>query len=103
LTESLNLFVGENGTGKSSVVQGLSILRRSLGSTAIITDSPYLNLGPPTDIVPPGQTDSIGIEGKIPIDLTAMEGKDREDTDFKCIVRFDTQGLSEYETEISPI
>ena len=32
---NLNLFVGENGTGKSTVVQALSILRRP-GSTELV-------------------------------------------------------------------
>ena len=95
----LNLFVGENGTGKSSVIQGLSILKRSMGGNAIITDLPYLNLGQLTDIVAPGQISSIGIEGNVPVDLTALNA---ENADFKCTVKFDAQGLFEYETEISP-
>jgi len=95
----LNVFVGENGTGKSSVIQAISVLKRSLRSSSIITDLPYLNLGPLHEIVPPAKTASISVQGRVPVDLRAI---DRQNAEFKCTVRFDTQGLSEYETEISP-
>ena len=95
----LNVFVGENGTGKSSIIQAMSILKRSLGSSGIVTDLPYVNLGSLHEIVPPAKTASICVQATVPLDLKMIDAKRAE---FKCAVRFDTQGLSEYETEVWP-
>jgi predicted ATPase len=93
----LNLFVGENGTGKSSIIHALGILKRSLGTDGINTDLPYLNLGPLQEIVPPGKTALIEVEGKFTIDLKPLESPA---TKFNIKVAFDVQGLSNYSTKI---
>jgi energy-coupling factor transporter ATP-binding protein EcfA2 len=95
----LNLFVGENGTGKSTLIQALSILKRSLGSSGIVTDLPFMNLGPLHDIVPPAKTASITVEGTVPMDLKPIKA---DGVEFKCVVKFDVQGLFEYEAQASP-
>jgi len=94
----LNLFVGENGTGKSSVVHALGILKRSLGTNGINTDMPYLNLGPLQEIVPASKTALIEVEGELAVDLKPI---DAPITKFKVKVEFDYEGLSNYSTSIS--
>jgi predicted ATPase len=96
----LNLFVGENGTGKSTIIQALGILKRSLGSSGIVTDLPFMNLGPLHEIIPPGKTASISIEGTVPMNLKPLKANGAE---FKCVIKFDVQGLFEYETQVSPL
>jgi predicted ATPase len=94
----LNLFVGENGTGKSSIVHALGILKRSLGTSGINTDLPYLNLGPLQEIVPAGKTALIEVEGKLAVDLNPLVAPA---TEFNLKVAIDVQGLSDYSTKIS--
>jgi len=94
----LNLFVGENGTGKSSVIHALGVLKRSLDKAGINTDLPYLNLGPLHEIVPAGKTALIEMEGGLAVDLKPL---DVPIIKFKVKVEFDYQGLSNYSTSIS--
>jgi AAA15 family ATPase/GTPase len=94
----LNLFVGENGTGKSSIVHALGILKRSLDTNVINTDLPYLNLGSLQEIVPASKTALIEVEGELAVDLKPI---DAPITKFKVKVEFDHQGLSNYSTSIS--
>lgn len=93
----LNVFVGENGTGKSTVVQGLSVIKKSLNTAGINTDLPYLNLGPLHNIVPPGEKASLIVEGEKSLDLTPLS---TGPVSFRLEVQFDVQGLLRYETEI---
>lgn len=47
----VTIFIGPNGTGKSSVAQALMMLRQSIGSNGLVTDGPLINLGTFFDIL----------------------------------------------------
>src|SRR5437867_7937763 len=59
----LNIFVGENGTGKSSIVHAMCIMKASRGTTQVNTNLPFANLGPVSDLVPRGKIATIGLDG----------------------------------------
>src|SRR6266566_287310 len=41
----LTILIGLNGSGKSSILQGLVLLRQSLGSQHLVTSGPLIDLG----------------------------------------------------------
>jgi predicted ATPase len=61
----LTLLVGENGTGKSTLIHALSILKASSGTTGIATNLPFAALGPPDELVPPTKSASIQLQATI--------------------------------------
>jgi len=93
----LTVFVGENGTGKSTVLQALSILKRSMGSPSINTDLTYTNLGALQRLVPAAQTCTVAFEGWSDEKLVLI---DVERVSISCSTSFDTQGLSAYVPEL---
>jgi predicted ATPase len=95
---ALTIFIGENGTGKSSIIQALSILSRSRAQQQIITDLPYVNLGPLTDLVPLGKEAFISIRGKE--EALNIPPIGTHSVSYTCKVMFDIQGMSGYECEI---
>ncbi len=95
---ALTIFIGENGTGKSSIFQALSILSRSNAQSQIITDLPYVNLGPISDLVAPGKEAHLEIRGKE--EAFNLDPIGTHSVSYTCKVVFDVQGLSSYETEI---
>jgi predicted ATPase len=94
----LTVFVGENGAGKSTVLQALSILKRSLGQTAVNTELPYANLGGLHLLVPAAQTCTITFAGSTPMELKPLVSGILS---YRCSVSFDAQGLSAYKTEVT--
>lgn len=92
----LTVFVGENGTGKSTVLQALSILKRSIGQPAVNTDLPYANLGGLHLLVPAAQTCTIAFVGSTRMELKPLVSGT---VSYRCSVSFDAQGLSAYKTE----
>lgn len=42
---NITVFIGPNGTGKSSVIQALLILKQSLGSETVLLNGKYISLG----------------------------------------------------------
>jgi energy-coupling factor transporter ATP-binding protein EcfA2 len=95
---ALTIFIGENGTGKSSIIQALSILSRSKGQQQIITDLPYVNLGPLSDLVSLGKEAFISIHGTEEAFNIPPIGT--HSVSYTCKVVFDVQGMSSYEAEI---
>lgn len=93
----LTVFVGENGSGKSTVLQALSMLKRSAGAPSINTDLPYANLGPLQLLVKPAQTALVTFEAQT---TARLESETEDRVSLTCSVIFDTQGLSEYKTEL---
>jgi ABC-type dipeptide/oligopeptide/nickel transport system ATPase component len=94
----LNIFVGENGTGKSTIAHALSILKKSMGSAAINTDLPYTNLGSIDRLVPAGQSATILVGGTENANLKAPFVN--EPVTYSVETQFDSQGLLTYETWI---
>lgn len=48
----ITVLIGPNGTGKSSVLQALSLLKQSTGSNGIRPQGPYINLRSVADFIP---------------------------------------------------
>ena len=48
----LTVLIGPNGTGKSSVLQALLLLKQSVGEDKLICKGDFINLGDPTELVP---------------------------------------------------
>ncbi len=94
----LNVFIGENGAGKSTVIHALSILKRSLNSSGINTDLPYINLGPLHNLVPAGESTSIMIEGEEKVELKSIHVTTIK---FSSNIEFDVQGLREYSITVN--
>jgi predicted ATPase len=96
----LTIFVGENGTGKSTVIQALSILKKSKRGNTIVTELPYVNLGPLPGLVAAGNEAAIEIEGTtdfVPLDRSLLEPFG---LNYSCRVTFDAEGLSSHSTSI---
>ena len=47
----MNVLVGENGSGKSSFVQALALLKQSLGNNGLRLSGPLLDLGTFADVL----------------------------------------------------
>jgi hypothetical protein len=94
----LNLFVGENGTGKSTVAQALSIFKKSAKTSGINTDLPSLNLGPLDKLIPPSESATIILSGDMDVNLKKpfVNGPVK----FSAKIQFDFNGLLLYESEI---
>jgi len=60
----LSLIVGENGSGKSSFLQALAILKASANGPQLLTNLPFADLGAPRDLVPPTKMATITVEGE---------------------------------------
>lgn len=64
----VTIFIGANGTGKSSCVQALILLKQSCGEQKLVVNGEYLDLGNYGDIVYSGSTKrsvKIGISGAV--------------------------------------
>src|SRR5438105_3812401 len=48
---TVTVLLGPNGTGKSSLMQSLLLLKQSVGSAALLFQGPYLSLGSFKDVV----------------------------------------------------
>ena len=63
----LTVLIGPNGTGKSSILQALLLLKQSVGEDQLQFDGEFLNFGDPGDILPnfllPSLPIRFGIEG----------------------------------------
>lgn len=93
----LNIFIGENGTGKSTVAHALSVIKRSAGSPGINTDLPYINLGSLDKLVTPGEVCMLSIEIE-----ENMHIKTPFENPVRCSLQleFDLQGLLSQNTEL---
>lgn len=96
----LTLLVGENGVGKSTVLQAISVVKRSIDTLAINTDLPYVNLGALDKLVPPGETGSILVGG---IEKTEFRPLGISGIEYSCRVFFDVQGPERYECELRSV
>ncbi len=47
----ITVLIGANGTGKSSVLQAMLLLKQSLGGVELVTEGPIVGLGPYREIV----------------------------------------------------
>lgn len=94
----INLFMGENGTGKSTLLQGVSLLKRSSGSGQIRTDLPYANIGALVELVHPSEPSEIQLEGTTaPTAKSKAEDKAR----FEVRLNFDENGYRAQKEVIS--
>src|SRR5258708_396154 len=83
----LTILVGENGAGKSSVLHALALLRYSKGTAQLITEFPFINLGPPGGLVAPAKS------ARIRIEATPLPRQGTEDViHFDWGLEFDREG-----------
>ena len=75
----LTVLIGPNGTGKSSVLQALLLLKQSVGEGRIRCQGDFINLGGPSDLVPSFLSDE-------PVIRLAFDGKENG-SEFRCNVR----------------
>ncbi|BCS93294.1 AAA family ATPase [Metallosphaera javensis (ex Sakai et al. 2022)] len=92
----VNVFVGENGTGKSTVAHALAMLSRSLNASSLDINLPFINLGPFSKLVPPGERGTITLKG-----TERIPGSPSLEVKYSLRVEFDSQGLYGYKTEVS--
>ncbi|MEM0195737.1 MAG: AAA family ATPase, partial [Thermoplasmatales archaeon] len=86
----LNIFVGENGVGKSTIAHALGLIKKSSRTTAINTDLPYINLGSIDKLVPSGERASIIISGNTDTKSSTPIGNSLQ---YEIGIEFDYQGL----------
>ena len=65
----LTVLIGPNGTGKSSVLQALLLLKQSVGEERLKCQGDFINLGGPSDLIPSFLSDE-------PVVQLAFEGKE---------------------------
>lgn len=97
----LTLFVGENGTGKSTVAQVMAILSRSAGGPQLFTDLNFINLGPMQNLIYIGKESSFQITGSFNLELPAQDLLKGTKVDFDMIVKFDSSGPTMQEINLS--
>jgi len=71
----INVLVGENGSGKSSFVQALALLKQSLGTSALRLSGALLDLGSFADVLHRPSTSSeveFGIAGSLAPDVPSL-------------------------------
>lgn len=94
----LTVFVGENGTGKSTVLHALSMLRlAAIHQGALTTELEHINLGPLPLLIPPATPATIRFAGWSDENLDFIDVKR---VHFECSVNLDHQGLSSYSTKL---
>jgi energy-coupling factor transporter ATP-binding protein EcfA2 len=93
----VNVFVGENGTGKSTIGQALEMLKTSKGTQGINTNLPEMNLGTIDKLVPTGDKAEIKIEGTI--DLNLKEPLNHP-LSYSLSISFDSSGLDSYSLSV---
>ncbi len=94
----VNVFVGENGTGKSTIGQALEILKMSRASFGINTNLPDMNLGPIDKLVRAGEMCNITLKGHT--DLHLGEPFDYE-LNYECSITIDSVGLNSYISSVA--
>ena len=63
----ITVFVGPNSSGKSSVLQALTLLKQSAGYEMLKTEGPIINLGKCKDLISrSSNTLTLGISGELP-------------------------------------
>ena len=88
----ITVFVGPNSSGKSSVLQALTLLRQSVGNSILRTEGPIMNLGKCHDLVSKGsKTLTLGISGELPA-WEEFEVLDKAELRYNVSWRFDANG-----------
>jgi energy-coupling factor transporter ATP-binding protein EcfA2 len=93
----ITLIIGENGTGKSTILQALSLVKASRHGQGLQTNLPYANLGLITDLVRTGNACDIEFEGTGTVPPGPMKW---QSASFRCRISFDANGLRAYRTEL---
>ena len=92
----LTVLIGPNGTGKSSVLQALLLLKQSVGADQIIYTGEFVNLDSPEDLTPNFLSESfpihIGLQGK----LTAAMMQPETEFQYSCAFHSDLHPIPSY-------
>jgi energy-coupling factor transporter ATP-binding protein EcfA2 len=96
----ITILIGLNGSGKSSLLQALSVLSQSLGQTGLKTDGPNINLGTFDDIVCRGMSTirfSIGGVSRINTEPLANS---RSNAEYGYSIQCDKNGVLKSDVDI---
>ena len=98
----ITVFLGPNSSGKSSVLQALTLLKQSVGSNSLRTDGPIINLGKFQDLISQGSnTTTLSISGDLLV-RKKFEFFDESRVQYLISWRFDASGLIAMLAAIGP-
>ena len=88
----ITVLIGPNGTGKSSVLQSLLLLKQSVGAERINHQGEFINLSDPTDMIPNFLSEplpiQIGFQGNIDTDPGLTQPEFCEEAHFRYSASF---------------
>lgn len=88
----ITVFVGPNSSGKSSVLQSLTLLRQSAGSNTLNTEGPIINLGKCPSLISQGSdTLTLGISGELGV-WKRFEFFSKPKLGYNILWRFNARG-----------
>jgi Fe-S cluster assembly ATPase SufC len=99
---TINVLIGENGSGKSSVAQALALLKQSLGNQQLRFSGDLLDLGGFSDVLSRSATTQqveFGVEGGMDVATSLarlVAGDDSTLAIFKDHLIADSSGISRY-------
>jgi len=95
----ITILIGPNGTGKSSILQALMVIRQSIGQGSLVTSGPLVNLGEFNDVKNMESTEGdLGIGLEIGIKKYPIVGLG-ENSIYSCMTYWSPQ-LNMFDIEI---
>jgi predicted ATPase len=98
----INILIGKNGSGKSSIIHALSVLKKSAQASGghVILNLGYINLGAFEDVLGKAKESKIEITGSRLFTSEYFVGETIP-VDYSLGLRFDKSGMLNYNSSIS--